>query len=185
MQVVKRKEIQPYFRQDLIKVDAGDRKAIFKDLDNNESETREVEFDFLHVTPHQSAPKVLKPFADASGFVDVDKQTLQCNRFSNVFALGDCSSAPTSKTAAAVSAQAPVVTHNLISHMNGNGLNRQYDGYTSCPLLTGYKSVILAEFDYDLKPKETFFFDQGKERLSMLLLKRDIIPLVYWNMLIT
>lgn len=38
----------------------------------------------------------------------------------------------------------------------------QYDGYASCPLITGYGKTILAEFDFDGKPLETFPFDQGK-----------------------
>ena len=38
----------------------------------------------------------------------------------------------------------------------------QYDGYTSCPLITGYGKTILAEFDFDALPLETFPFDQGK-----------------------
>ena len=38
----------------------------------------------------------------------------------------------------------------------------QYDGYTSCPLITGYGKTILAEFDFDATPLETFPFDQGK-----------------------
>lgn len=38
----------------------------------------------------------------------------------------------------------------------------QYDGYTSCPLITGYGKTILAEFDFDASPLETFPFDQGK-----------------------
>ena len=42
----------------------------------------------------------------------------------------------------------------------------QYDGYTSCPLITGYGKTILAEFDFDAAPLETFPFDQGKVYLS-------------------
>lgn len=53
-----------------------------------------------------SAPECLRENApgltDASGFVDVNKETLQHVTYKNVFALGDCSSVPTSKTAAAV-----------------------------------------------------------------------------------
>lgn len=51
-----------------------------------------------------SAPDFLKtsPLANEAGFVDVDKAHLQHVKYDNVFALGDCSSAPTSKTAAAV-----------------------------------------------------------------------------------
>lgn len=36
------------------------------------------------------------------GFVEVHKDTLQHVRFKNVFAIGDCSSSPNSKTAAKV-----------------------------------------------------------------------------------
>lgn len=38
----------------------------------------------------------------------------------------------------------------------------QYDGYTSCPLVTGYGKLVLAEFDFHGQPLETFPFDQSK-----------------------
>lgn len=41
-------------------------------------------------------------------------------------------------------------------------LSLQYDGYTSCPLITGYGKTIMAEFDFNAMPLETFPFDQGK-----------------------
>lgn len=40
--------------------------------------------------------------ADAAGWLDVDKNTLQSTKFSNIFGIGDCTNCPTSKTAAAV-----------------------------------------------------------------------------------
>lgn len=48
------------------------------------------------------------PIADKDGWVDVDPGTLRHKNpeFKNIFALGDCSSLPTSKTAAAITAQA-------------------------------------------------------------------------------
>lgn len=42
-----------------------------------------------------------KDLTNDAGFVEVDKKTLQHVRFSNVFAIGDCSNSPNSKTAAA------------------------------------------------------------------------------------
>lgn len=60
----------------------------------------------------------------------------------------------------------------------------QYDGYTSCPLVTGYNRVILAEFNYNAEPLETFPFDQSKERLSMYLMKADMMPFLYWNLML-
>lgn len=68
--------------------------------------------------------------------------------------------------------------------IRGQDLPARYDGYTSCPLVTGYGRLILAEFDYDLNPKETFPFDQGKERYSMYFLKRHLLPQLYWNLML-
>ncbi|MGH0150181.1 UNVERIFIED_CONTAM: hypothetical protein FKN15_016722 [Acipenser sinensis] len=57
----------------------------------------------------------------------------------------------------------------------------QYDGYTSCPLVTSYNTVILAEFDYNGQPLETFPIDQSKERMSMFYMKADVMPHLYWH----
>ena len=62
---------------------------------------------------------VTSKLADASGFVDVSKDTLQHKKYANVFALGDCANLPTSKTAAAVAAQSDVVEINLGNVMKG------------------------------------------------------------------
>ena len=97
-----------------------------------------------------------------------------------MFALGDAAGLPTSKTGAAVRKQAPVVVHNLLAAMQGGPVDATYDGYTSCPVVTGYGKMVLAEFDYDSKPKESFPFDQSKERYSMWLLKTQVLPRLYW-----
>ena len=57
----------------------------------------------------------------------------------------------------------------------------QYDGYTSCPLITGVGKTTMAEFDFNGQPLETFPIDQGKERTTMYYLKADIMPELYWN----
>lgn len=58
----------------------------------------------------------------------------------------------------------------------------QYDGYTSCPLLTSSKTCILAEFDYDAQPLETLPINQGKERRSAYLMKSFMMPELYWKL---
>ena len=59
------------------------------------------------------------PLSDESGWVDVNKETLQHKSFENVFSLGDCSNVPTSKTAAAVAAESGVLKKSLFNVMNG------------------------------------------------------------------
>jgi len=98
-----------------------------------------------------------------------------------VFALGDSAGLPTSKTGAAVRKQAPVLVANLLAAMRGGELSASYDGYSSCPVVTGYGKMMLAEFDYDNEPAESFPFDQAKERYSMWLLKTQVLPRLYWH----
>jgi sulfide:quinone oxidoreductase len=179
--VADRKNIDRIWNTDLMAIDAGKKEATFKHLETGEETV--MKYDMIHVSPRMSAPDFIKssPLAAESGWVDVDKHTTQHNKFKNVFALGDNSSLPTSKTGAAIRKQAPTTVNNLLSLLEGKPMNASYDGYTSCPLVTGYGSLILAEFDYDKKPKESFPFDQSKERYSMYALKAFGLPKIYWH----
>lgn len=69
------------------------------------------------MTPFEFLAK--SPLADANGFVDVVKETLQHKKFSNVFAIGDCTNLPTSKTAAAIAASNSILVRNLTNLMEG------------------------------------------------------------------
>ncbi|MEZ4227763.1 MAG: FAD/NAD(P)-binding oxidoreductase [Polyangiaceae bacterium] len=177
--LVAERGVETRFGHDLIEVRGDQREAVFRVGDAE----KVIPFDFLHVTPPQSAPDVIKQsaLADAAGWVEVDKHTLQHTRFENVWSAGDCSSAPTSKTGAAVRKQVPVLVDNLLAKRAGRKVEAQYDGYASCPLVTGRGNVMLAEFGYDGKIMESFPFDQAQERYSMWLLKAYGLPAMYWN----
>ncbi|UHA76008.1 FAD/NAD(P)-binding oxidoreductase [Paenibacillus sp. 481] len=180
-QVIARKSITARYRRDLVEIRKDTKEAVFEHLDTKEQEI--IPYDMIHVVPPMSAPDFIKRslLADEAGWVDVDKFTLQHKRYPTVFALGDCSNLPTSKTGAAIRKQAPVVANNLVSFLAGKPLQGSYDGYTSCPLVTGYNRLVLAEFDYDLEPRETFPFNQAKERYSMYVLKKQMLPFMYWH----
>ena len=179
--VVARKGIDARYRHNLVEVRAAEREAVFEQLDTDEQIV--IPYDLLHVAPPQGSPDVVRtsPLASAAGWVEVDKHTLQHVRFPNVFSLGDASSLPTSKTGAAIRGQAPILVENLLAAISGRPLTASYDGYTACPLVTGYGKLVLAEFVYDAIPKETFPFDQSKERWSMYQLKRYGLPALYWQ----
>lgn len=180
-EVVKRKQIICHFREELIEIRGDRREAVFRNLDSGETITRN--YDMLHVTPPMGPPTFIakSPLADNDGWVDVDRATLQHKKFVNVFGIGDCSNLPTSKTGAAIRKQAPVAVANLIAAINGQPMTKKYNGYTSCPLVTGYGKLVMAEFDYDKQPEETFPVDQSKERWSMWLVKRYLLPQLYWH----
>jgi sulfide:quinone oxidoreductase len=111
----------------------------------------------------------------------VHKHTTQQVVFPNVFSIGDCSSLPNSKTAAAIRKQAPVLVENLVAAMAGRPLTASYNGYASCPLVTGYGRLILAEFGYDGVIMETLPVDQSQERYSMWVVKTHMLPRMYWH----
>jgi sulfide:quinone oxidoreductase len=173
--------IDVQFQHDLIEV-RGDRKeAVFRRLDTGA--TVVLPYELIHVTPPQRAPDCVRNslLADAAGWVDVDRHTLQHRRYPNIFSLGDASNLPTIKTGAAVRKQAPVLVENLLAFRQRIPLTARYEGYTSCPIVTRYGRVMLTEFDYAKRPRETFPFNQAKERISMYLLKKYALPFLYWH----
>ncbi|MCD8489954.1 MAG: NAD(P)/FAD-dependent oxidoreductase [Desertifilum sp.] len=187
--VIEEREIEVKFRHNLKAIKAETQEALFDLYDDRGNIIDEVSYpyDLLHVAPPQSAPDFIKnsPLAlphSPYGWVDVDRYTLQHNRYRNVFSLGDASSLPTSKTAAAARKQAPVVAENLLALIDSKPLLRHYDGYTCCPLITGYDKTIMAEFDgYRGTPLSSFPLNPVKERWIMWKMKTTVLPWVYWH----
>ena len=177
--LAKKRKIHELYEHNLIAL--TDKVAKYEILGTDK--TKELKFDFIHVTPPMSAPDFLEDsgLCDKNGWLDVDPYTLRSKSFDNVFALGDASNLPTAKTGAGIRKQAPVVCKNLAASLQNKKLSARYNGYTSCPLVTGYGRLILAEFGYDGQILETFPFDQAKERYSMYLLKKYLLPKIYWR----
>jgi sulfide:quinone oxidoreductase len=187
--------VRAVFRHDLVSLDVDGKVATFRDLDTNQSVRQS--YDMIHVAPHMSAPDFLKgsPIADRDGWVDVDKETLQSTKYKNVFGLGDCTNTPNSKTAAAITSQAPVVVHNIQRMIDGKeDLDGKYNGYASCPLIIARKRVLLAEFGYGGKIMETFGRETGRFPYRLLgtegavqqrffyWLKEQFFPFAYWKL---
>lgn len=179
--------IHTHFLSNTVAVD-GPNKTVYFESKNEAGELvkESMTFDMLHGVPPQSAPNFIKesPLADpknAFGYVEIDKHTMQHTRFPEIFACGDCTNAPCSKTGAAIRKQVPVVVENLLAFLDGKPLSASYMGYSACPIPTQYGRLMLAEFDYSNKPTMTFPFDQAKPRWSMWLMKKYALPWMYWN----
>ncbi len=190
MQVVERYGIDVHYQRELAEIHPDRREAVFT-VKNDPAGGREtIPYDLLHVVPPMSAPDFLKqsPLAvgdSALGWAKVDKYTLQSPDYPNIFALGDAASTPNSKTGAAIRKQAPVLVANLLAVMRGKEATQRYNGYASCPLLTAHNRMLLAEFDYDLKPAPSIpFIDTQRERYDMYLLKRYGLPWMYWHLML-
>lgn len=180
--------IEVHFKSELESVDADSKKAMFKPMDDD-GESFTLNYDMMHVVPHQSAPDWVKssPLANdtPAGWVDVDKYTMQHTRYNNVFALGDAGSTPNSKTGAAIRKQAPVVVANVLMQLDAKDPTEKYSGYASCPLTTSRSEMLLAEFDYSMEPAPSFpVIDLGKPRRDMWYLKKYGLPFLYWNIML-
>ncbi|MFO1186369.1 MAG: FAD/NAD(P)-binding oxidoreductase [Alphaproteobacteria bacterium] len=184
VKVAERHGIAVNYQHNLVAVDGEKKIATFERVsDANKGERIQVPFDMLHVSPPQSAPAEVRasPLVNAAGWVEVDQATLQHARFPNVFSLGDVSSTPNSKTAAAVRKQAPVVVRNLLHMMANEASEKAYDGYASCPLTTAYGKVIMAEFCYGGKVTPTLPLDPAKESSIGWQIKKRGLPILYWD----
>lgn len=146
----------------------------------------EVPFDFLHIVPPAKAPDEIgkSKIGSGKGWVPVDKHTLQHVKYNNIFSLGDIAAVPLGKTGGTVRKQYKVVCDNLVSLIENEKMEAKFDGYTVCPIITSIGTVMLAEFDYSMKPKPSFPLDPTQERYIWWLLKAYILkPMTQYGML--
>ena len=180
--------IKTHFAHNLIAIDGETKTATFEVTDSAGNKTQVMEkFDMIHVTPPQSAPDFIKtsPLANADGRTDVHPNTLQHNKYPNVFGLGDAASTTNAKTAAAVRKQVPVVVDNILHLMKSEALSPKYDGYGSCPLVTSLNTVMLAEFSYDSKITPSFpLLDPRVPRWIWWIGKTIGFPWMYWDLML-
>ena len=188
MKVVADYGIKTSFNTNLIAIDGSAKKATFEVTGADGKKSQVVkEFDMIHVTPPQSAPDFIKlsPLANAAGWVDVNDRTLQHNKYGNIFGLGDATSTPNAKTAAAVRKQVPVVVDNILKLIAQKEVEGKYDGYGSCPLTTSLNTVMLAEFSYAGKVTPSFpLLDPRKNRWIWWWGKTTGFPWLYWHIML-
>ncbi|MDC0746082.1 NAD(P)/FAD-dependent oxidoreductase [Polyangium mundeleinium] len=190
-QVITRYSIQTKFERNLVEVHPDRKEAVFAVVGDPAGKRETIRYDMMHAVPPQSAPDFIKrsPIAHKDGpnkgWAKADKHTMQNPDYPNIFALGDASELPTSRTGAAIRKEAPVLVENLLAVMNDKEPTAKYDGYASCPLVTSYDTMLLAEFDYTGKPTPSIpLINTMKERHDMYLLKRYGLPWMYWNLML-
>ena len=164
------------------------REVVITDHHGDAEKATSVHYDFVHAIPPQSAPDWVKESnlsdGTTTGYVAVDKHTLQHVRYPHVFALGDVANTPNPKSAASIRKQAPVVVTNLLAGLRDQELTARYDGYAACSVTTTRDRVLLAEFDYDMVARRTVpLLDTQRERYDLWLLERYGLPFMYWRLM--
>ncbi|SDW36234.1 NAD(P)/FAD-dependent oxidoreductase [Marinobacter mobilis] len=174
------------YMEQLVAVDGAAKIARFVKTIGDHRETVEHSFDMLHVVPPQVAPDFIarSGLANADGWLDLNAETLQHNRYPTIFGVGDAIGTTNAKTMAAARKQVPVVAENLLASLDGSPLRAAYLGYGSCPLTVERGRIVLAEFGYGGKLQPTFpqWLNDGTKATRMAWwLKAKQLPWIYWN----
>ena len=136
-------------------IHAWEEEVYDKDFETTEtvskSERITIAYDFLHVVPPMAPAQAVadSQLVGSSGWLEVDKFTLQHKKYANIFGIGDICGIPMGKTGGSARHHAPVVCANVIATLQGKQPAKRFDGYTVCPIKTQYGKIIMAEFNYD------------------------------------
>ena len=190
-ELVKEKNITAKLQHKITGINPAEKKAFFDVTDENGNVSKaELSYDLIHLVPPMAAPKFIEESdlvfkeGDQKGWLAVDKFTLQHLTHKNIFGIGDVTGVPNSKTGAAIRKQYPIVAENILAVLNQKLPTAKYDGYSSCPLITEIGKVMLAEFGYDGKLMPTFPLAPDVPRRSMWYLKKDLLPILYWKVML-
>ena len=121
--VAERYGVKVHYQHNLVAVDAKAKTALFEIVGgDSQGQHISVPYDMLHVSPPQSPPDDISssPLSNAAGWVEVNQNSMQHVRHANVFALGDVTATPNSKTAAAV--RQPAALASGLELMSSGGL---------------------------------------------------------------
>ncbi len=118
-------------------------------------EGMELPYDLLVlIPPHRGAPVIdASGLGDKGGWVPTDKFTLQVKGHDRLFALGDATDLPVSKSGAAAHFEAPVLAHNLLRLIQDKEPDAKYDGSVMCFVEAGEGKATMLRFNYDQPPQ--------------------------------
>jgi sulfide:quinone oxidoreductase len=126
---------------------------IAKTVTSMEGET--VEYDLLVLVPPHRGQKVIEDskLGDERGWIPVDKNTLKHTQFENIWAIGDATNIPISKSGSVAHYEANVAAAEIVAAVKGEPPPQHvYDGKVMCFLETGRGRATTISFDYDHPP---------------------------------
>lgn len=136
-------------------------------------EGEKFEFDLMVIVPPHKGQQVVidSGLGDASGWLPTDRNTLQVEGYDNIFALGDATNLPISKSGSTAHYEAPVIASRITSLIRGTAPKESYGGKVMCFLETGGRKATVLRFDYEhppVPPKPSSFWHMGKWMFNRL-----------------
>ncbi len=113
----------------------------------------EISYDLLVlIPPHRgTAPVVADGIADRGDWIHTDRETLQVKGYEGIYAIGDATDLPVSKSGSAAHYEARVVA-GRIAAASPNGAAPRYAGKVMCFLEAGESRATVLSFDYNHPP---------------------------------
>ena len=126
-----------------------------KRLFSMEGETFDFDMAVL-VPPHKGAGVIADSgLGDAGGWMPTDPETLRAKGHADVFALGDCTDLPISKSGSTAHFEAPVITEQIVARIEGrtpDPKKARYGGRVICFFEVGDRRATTVRLDYETPP---------------------------------
>jgi sulfide:quinone oxidoreductase len=115
---------------------------------------REVPYDLLVTIPTNMGAPVIKKsgMGDNLNYVPTNKETLQSDKWQNVFVLGDAANIPASKAGSVIHFEMEVAVGNILQHIAGKEMTHKFDGHSLCFIESGYNKAVMIDFSYEQEP---------------------------------
>lgn len=111
-------------------------------------------YDLLVLVPPHRGQQLIEDsgLGATGGWIPTDPATLQHREIERVFALGDATDLPISKSGSTAHFEAPVVASRIASLVRGTAPRESYGGRVMCFLETGGRRSTALRFDYEHPP---------------------------------
>jgi len=121
-------------------------------------EGEEAEYDLLVLVPPHRGQSVIDAsgLGDEGGWVPTDRNTLQHKTYERIFAIGDATDLPISKSGSTAHFEAPVVAERITAQIQGRDPDPKkanYQGKVMCFFEIGDGKGTMLRFDYDHPPR--------------------------------
>lgn len=114
----------------------------------------EVPFDLLVAIPPNLGSQVIveSDIGDIMGYMETEPATLKSKTYENCYIIGDATNVATSKAGAVAHYESDIVAENLEREIEGLEPKPDFDGHSTCFIVTGFEKSSLIDFNYKVEP---------------------------------
>jgi len=153
---------------------------------------REVGYELLVTIPANKGADVIgaSGMGDELNFIPTNKNTLQTEKWPNIWIIGDAGNVPASKAGSVAHFMLDVVVENILRHMEDLEPLPKFDGHANCFIESGNEKGVLIDFNYDVEPLPGMFPLPGFGPFSLLKESpanhwgKMMFKWIYWNILL-